>query len=205
MIKEYFLRYSEAVSNDFVLSDGGKTITLLGSDIADWKITFVDTGLKTNVGQRLRAVEQHIGDDEIFLANYGDVLTDAPLDELIEQFRASGKVAAFLAVRPKAYTFHVVELDDGQVVERITSISKSDLWINGGYFIFRRAIFDYMQPGEELIEEPFTRLIERGQLVGYRYNGFWAPMDTLKDLHNLEAGYEQGYLPWAVWQPQEPA
>ena len=205
VIKEYFLRYSEAVSNDFVLSDGGKTITLLGSDIADWKITFVDTGLKTNVGQRLRAVEQHIGDDEIFLANYGDVLTDAPLDELIEQFRASGKVAAFLAVRPKAYTFHVVELNDGQVVERITSISKSDLWINGGYFLFRRAIFDYMQPGEELIEEPFTRLIERGELVGYRYNGFWAPMDTLKDLHNLEAGYEQGYLPWAVWQPQEPA
>ena len=99
----------------------------------------------------------------------------------------------------------MVELNDGQVVERITSISKSDLWINGGYFLFRRAIFDYMQPGEELIEEPFTRLIERGELVGYRYNGFWAPMDTLKDLHNLEAGYEQGYLPWAVWQPQEPA
>jgi glucose-1-phosphate cytidylyltransferase len=204
VIKDYFLRYSEAVSNDFVLSDGGKTITLLGSDISDWKITFVDTGLKTNVGQRLRAVESHIADDEIFLANYGDVLTDAPLDELIEKFKASGKIGAFLAVRPKAYSFHVVELGDGQVVQQIGSISGADLWINGGYFLFRREIFEYMQPGEELIEEPFSRLIEAGQLIGYQYDGFWAPMDTLKDLHNLEAGYEQGYLPWAVWQPRDP-
>jgi len=89
-------------------------------------------------------------------------------------------------------------------VQQIGSISGADLWINGGYFLFRREIFEYMQPGEELIEEPFSRLIEAGQLIGYQYDGFWAPMDTLKDLHNLEAGYEQGYLPWAVWQPRDP-
>ncbi len=119
VIKEYFLRYNEAVSNDFVLSDGGKTLTLLSSDIADWRIALVDTGLRTNVGQRLRAVRSHLDGEDMFLANYGDVLTDAPLDHFIEEFTASGKIGAFLAVKPRSYTFHVVEFSDEHLVQRI--------------------------------------------------------------------------------------
>lgn len=199
-IKDYFLRYNEALSNDFVLTHGGRDVQLLGSDIAEWRISFVDTGLHANLGQRLRAVRHHLGDDEMFLANYGDVLTDAPLPELIEDMRGRDRVAAFLAVRPTSYSFHLVGLKDDGLVERIDDIRTADIWINGGYFIFRREIFDYIEPGEELVEEPFRRLLAQDRLMAFPYEGFWAPMDTLKDVQTLEGMVESGEPPWAVWQ-----
>ena len=172
---------------------------MLGSDIHDWRITFVDTGLNARIGERLRAVQHHIGDDEIFLANYGDDLTDAPLNELIDDFKTRNKVAAFLSVRP-THTFHVVGRRDDGTVTGIHHIADSGLRINGGFFIFRRAIFDYIQPGEELVDQPFERLIADEQLITYPYEGFWAPMDTLKDQQNLESLYDRGAPPWAVWR-----
>ena len=167
IIKNYFLNYNEALSNDFILSGDGE-LELLGSDIHNWRITFVDTGLNARIGERLRAVQHHIGDDEIFLANYGDDLTDAPINDLIEDFKTRDKVAAFLSVRP-THTFHVVGRRDDGVVTGIHHIADSGLRINGGFFIFRRAIFDYIQPGEELVEQPFERLIADEQLVTYPY------------------------------------
>jgi glucose-1-phosphate cytidylyltransferase len=202
VIKDFFLRYSETVSNDFVLSDGGKNIELLRSDIQDWRVSFIDTGLEAPVGQRLRAVRHHLADDDVFLANYGDVLTDAPLDELMETFLESGKMAAFLAVRPTPYTFHTVKLDRRNRVTGLESIATSDLRINGGYFIFRRAVLDEIQPGEDLVPDVFPRLIERGEVLGFRYDGFWAPMDTLRDWQILEGHITSGDTPWAVWQPK---
>jgi len=98
VIKEYFLRYNEALSNDFILSDGGQ-VELLSTDMHDWRVTFADTGQNSLIGQRLRAVQRYVADDEMFLANYGDNLTDAPLDELIEDFRGRNKIAAFLSVQ----------------------------------------------------------------------------------------------------------
>jgi glucose-1-phosphate cytidylyltransferase len=198
-IKDYFLRYSEAASNDFVLTEGGRSLELLSSDIDDWKITFVDTGMRASIGQRLRAVRKHIGDDEIFLASYADTLTDAPLASHLERFAASDKIAAFLAVRPR-YTFHVVTLADSGQVNGIQHIRESDTRINGGNFILRREIFEYIGPGEDLVDEPFSRLIEKGALIGYRYDGFWAPMDTLQDKQDLEKLSEDGDPPWAVWR-----
>jgi glucose-1-phosphate cytidylyltransferase len=200
VIKDYFLRYNEALSNDFVLSDGGKTLDLLATDIQDWRITFADTGLNANIGQRLMAVRRHLEGESTFLANYGDGLTDAPLDELTTDFAARDKVAAFLAVKP-TYTFHVASVDEDQTVTAISHIKDAGLRVNGGYFILSNAIFDYMRPGEELVEEPFERLIAERNLIGYRYDGFWAPMDTLKEMQNLEALYQSGRPPWAVWQP----
>jgi glucose-1-phosphate cytidylyltransferase len=202
-IKDYFLRYSEAASNDFVLTEGGRSLELLGSDIEDWKIIFVDTGMRTTIGQRLRAVRKYIGDDPVFLATYADTLTDAPLPELIDRFTASDKTAAFLAVRPR-YTFHVVKLADGGQVTDIEHIRESDTRINGGGFILRREIFDVIAPGEDLVNEPFQRLIARGALVGYPYDGFWAPMDTLADKQDLEKLSEDGDPPWAVWRAADP-
>src|SRR3954447_2480979 len=199
VIKQYFLRYDEALSNDFVLSGGGSSLELLNTDIQDWRITFADTGLGSNIGARLMAVRKHVGDEEIFLANYGDVLTDAPLDELVEDFRSRDKIAAFLAVRPP-YTFHVVDAGEEGLVTRITHVNDSDIWVNGGHFILRREIFDYLKPGDELVEETFERLIADGQLLTYRYTGFWAPMDTLKDMQTLESLYAAGSPPWARWQ-----
>lgn len=203
VIKDYFLHYDEAVSNDFVLSDGGRSLQLLSSDIDDWRITFADTGHNAVIGQRLLSIRDHIGDDEMFLANYGDTLTDAPLDDLIDDFRRSGRIAAFLCIRP-TYSFHLVQLADDNRVTGIEHVQRSDIWINGGYFLLRREIFDYIKPGEDLVDEPFRRLIAEGKLTGYRYDGFWAPMDTLKDKQDLDALYEGGNPPWAVWRRDGP-
>ena len=197
VIKEYFLRYNEAMSNDFVLSEGGR-LELLSTDMQDWRITFVDTGQNALIGQRLRAIERHVASEEIFLANYGDNLTDAPLDDLVEDFRSRNKVAAFLSV-PPTHSFHVVAQKDGGQVTSIQSAQDAGIRINGGFFILRREIFEYIHAGEELVEEPFQRLIAEGELITYPYEGFWAPMDTLKDMQNLEALHDSGRPPWAVW------
>jgi glucose-1-phosphate cytidylyltransferase len=193
VIKDYFLRYNEALSNDFVLSDGGRSVELISSDIQDWKITFADTGLDALIGQRLRAVRRYVEPDDLFLASYGDCLTDAPLND----FRSRDAAAAFLAVRP-SYTFHVVETD-GERVERVRHVRDADIWINGGYFVLRPEIFDAIGPGEDLVNEPFARLIEAGRLLAYRYDGFWMPMDTLKEMQDLERLYQAGNPPWAHW------
>ena len=202
VVKEYFLNYNEALSNDFVLDGNGgekSRVELLGSDIHDWRITFADTGLQANIGQRLKAVERFVGDEDVFLANYGDVLTDVNLSELVDDFLSRDKVAAFVCVKP-TYTFHVVGMQEDGVVERIDDVSVADIWINGGYMILRKEIFDYIGQGEELVQEPFQRLIKEDLLIGYRYEGFWAPMDTLKDLQRLESMHETGRPAWAIWQ-----
>jgi glucose-1-phosphate cytidylyltransferase len=201
VIKEFFLEYNEALSNDFVLH-GDRGVELLSSDAHDWRITFVNTGLRAKVGERLAAVRPHLEGEEMFLANYGDVLTDAPLPEMVRRLEESGKTASVLCVRPN-YTFHVVSLGDGPEIERIQDVTQANLWINGGYFVLRQGIFDVMERGEDLVVEPFERLISRQDLVAYRYEGFWAPMDTLKDKHVLEALVESGRAPWRVWERQE--
>jgi glucose-1-phosphate cytidylyltransferase len=200
-IKEYFLRYDETLSNDFVLSDGGREIQLMSSDIQSWRITFADTGLHSSIGGRMRAVRKHLGDDEMFLATYGDGVTDEPLNDAIEETRRRGKIASFIAVRP-SHTFHIVRFDDEQVVQNLYTVTDptSDVWINGGFFIFRREIFDYMQEGEDLVEEPFRRLVADEQLLARRYEGFWSAMDTLKDKQILDTVWESGEVPWRVWE-----
>jgi glucose-1-phosphate cytidylyltransferase len=194
-IKEYFLNYNEALSNDFILSNGGRDVELLGSDISSWRVRFVDTGIQSTTGERLRAIGSHLGDDDYFLATYGDGLTDAPLPEMIELLRSSGKTGLFLSVRP-IFNAHVVEADADGVVRSVEDIQQADVRINGGFFVFKREVLDYVSPGEELVEEPFQRLIENGELIAYRYDGFWEPMDTMKDKQRLDALAESGNAPW---------
>ena len=194
-IKEYFLSYSEALSNDFILSNGGRDVQLLGSDISNWRITFVDTGAQATIGERLLAVAPHLEDSDYFLATYGDGLTDAPLPTMIDQLRSSGKTGLFLSVRPM-FSAHVVQVNGNGVVHTIEDIQKADVRINGGFFVFKRNILDYINPGEELVEEPFQRLIEQEELIAYPYEGFWEPMDTIKDKQRLDALYESGTAPW---------
>jgi len=198
-VKNYFLNYNECVSNDFILSNGGQKLQLLNSDIQDWKITFVDTGLHSKVGQRLKAVEPYLEGEEMFLANYSDGLTDLELPAYIEHFKRHGKIASFLAVRPP-YSSHVIQFD-GDTVSGVRPINGSGLLINGGFFILRNEIFRYMREGEELVEEPFERLIQEKELVAYKYQGYWICMDTFKDRQMLEDTYNQGNAPWEVWKP----
>jgi glucose-1-phosphate cytidylyltransferase len=207
VIKEYFLNYSEALSNDFVLTQGGRDVTLLRHDIQDWEITFVDTGLHSLIGERLRMVQPYLEGEDYFLANYGDVLTDAPLQRLIADAKARDVVASFLSIKPN-YSFHLVETDEHDYVKAVTETTRSDLWINGGYFVFKQEIFDYINPGEELVIEPFARLAAKRQLFANKYDGFWAPMDTLKDQQTLVQMSEAGNGPWKVWEvgaEQDPA
>lgn len=199
-IKHFFLTYNEAMANDFVLSEGGAKVHLLKTDIHNWNITFVDTGLHACIGERLRAVRDLLRDDELFLANYGDTLTDADLPAMIATAKDANATATFLAVRPN-YSFHIVSMDDGGIVDGIRDVTRSDVWINGGYFVFRSEILDQLQPGEDLVEQPFHRLLARGQLLAQRHKGFWAPMDTLKDKQWLESLHENGTAPWQVWDP----
>ncbi len=197
-IKDYFLHYDEAVSNDFVLSEGGRRIELLTSDISDWRITFVDTGLDTTIGERLRRVRHLLEGDDVFLANYGDTLTDAPLDRLVARFQDDNATASFLAVRPSAYPFRVLRTR-GDRAEAVLHPDEANLWINGGYFLLRSQIFDVLEPGDELVEAPFERLITARRLHATRYEGFWAPLDTLRDLERLERLSAGPATPWAAW------
>jgi glucose-1-phosphate cytidylyltransferase len=197
VIKEYFLDYDEAISNDFVLSNGGRDLQLLSNDIRDWRITFADTGMHSNIGQRLVAARKYVAHEDIFMASYSDCLTDAPLPQLLEDFRGRGKVASFVSVRP-ALPGHFVSQRENGLVTALTPPRMSDLRVNGGYFMFRQEIFDYISEGEELVEQPFQRLIKDAQLIAYPYEGFWAPMDTLRDRQELESLYARGRAPWVV-------
>jgi glucose-1-phosphate cytidylyltransferase len=197
-IKKYFLEYDECLSNDFVLSQGGKGLELLGSDIQDWRITFVDTGLSSNIGRRLKAVEKHLVGEEMFLANYSDGLSDVDLTAVTDTLRQSNGVACFVSVKPKA-SFHLIETDPHGVVQKIDHIAKTGARINGGFFAFRQEIFQHMKEGEELVEEPFHRLIAAGRLLNYRHDGFWACMDTFKEKQELDDIFAQGKAPWVVW------
>ena len=197
-IKNYFLNYDECISNDFVLSGGGKKVELISKDIEDWKITFVDTGLHSNVGTRLMKVRKYVQDDEMFLANYADGLTDLPLPVLENYFTRQRKAACFLGVKP-ATSFHVISMEQDGLVNQVRSTALSAGRINGGFFILRPEIFEYMNEGEELVEEPFQRLIRQRQLMAYSYDGFWACMDTFKEKQHLEDLHSKGSAPWEVW------
>lgn len=198
-IKEFFTGYKEWVSNDFVVSKGGRSIELLSRDTDDWRITFVDTGLDTCVGERLLAVREFLRDDDVFLANYADGLSDFALPLMLDRLAQSRAVGACLTVQPNA-SFHFVESDPDGTVTGVRAMERTDLRINGGFFAFRREIFDYIQPGEDLVAEPFTRLIEKRLLATSRHRGFWRCCDTFKDLQSLEALLGRGAAPWEVWR-----
>jgi len=199
MIREYFAGYREWLTNDFVLSDGGRKFELLSSDIEDWRITFVDTGLHTNIGQRLMRVRHHVEGEEMFLANYADALTDMPLDRQIADFTASGAAVSFVAV-PPASSFHGVLSSDNGTVTRFGTMRDAGFWINGGYFCMRREIFDNIENGDELVEKPFERLIAQRKLRVYRYDGFWQQMDTFKDKITYDRMEGRGDCPWKLWR-----
>ncbi len=195
VIKDYFLNYDPTASSDCVISNFGKKVDIVGENPPDWRITLIDTGVWRNLGQRLLAVKHLVGDDEMFMANYSDGLTDAPLNDVVERFRKSGKIGCFIAIHPP-FSFHLCEFDGEDSVRKFRSSQESGVWINGGFFIFRNKIFDYIREGEELVIEPFNRLIADGQLMAYKYEGFWRAMDTLRDRQMLEEMVDRGEMPW---------
>lgn len=202
-IKDFFVNYDERISNDFVFQKGGKDIELLNSDIDDWRITFVDSGTQANIGMRLMKVREYLEGEEVFLANYADGLSDLHLPSMVKFFRSKpNKVGCFMTYQPTA-SFHVVKAAENGDVKSISPISKSNLWLNTGYFIFTKEIFDYIGYGEELVVEPFQRLIQENRLLTYHHNGFWQAMDTFKDKMLLDDLMNEGNPPWEVWEQSE--
>jgi len=204
-IKNYFLEYEESVSNDFVLSQGGRKLEFMQRDIDDWKITFVDTGLHSTIADRLRLVEPHLAGEEMFLANYSDGLTDFPLPQLIDGFSRRDSYAAFISVQPSSSSLDMVHLDDDGSVRAIKTMKDAKIWVNGGYFVLRKEIFRYIRPGEELVYEPFQRMISEGKVWSMRYDGFWQHMDTFKDKQILDELDASGEAPWRLWRNGHPA
>jgi glucose-1-phosphate cytidylyltransferase len=198
LIREYFLNYSEAVSNDFTLSKGGAELELHSKDMEDWRITFVDTGMHSNIGQRLLRVRKYLEGDSMFLANYSDALSNVPVDQQIAEFKDSGSIASLVAVS-NSDSFHTVRMDNAGMVSHIGAIADQEILINGGYFVFRKEIFDFINEGEELVEKPFQRLIAARKLSAYKWAGFWRCMDTFKDKINYDRMDAKGDCPWKVW------
>ena len=197
-IKKYFLEYNECLSNDFVYERGGKDIHLYNHDIEDWKITFVDTGMNANIGQRLMSVRKYLDDEAEFMANYADGLSNLDLNAYLDHFHQKSKVASFLCVRP-SQSFHLVNFDETGNVTELAPVWESGVWINGGFFVFKKEIFDYMREGEELVQEPFCRMIAERQLIGYKNPHFWACIDTMKEKKMFDDMFASGNTPWMVW------
>ena len=194
-IKDYFLNWRQQVYSDCVITDAGRKIEYLSDRLPDWSVTLLDTGLWRNIGQRLCAARKYVKDEPMFLANYSDGLSDAPLTEMIDLLEKTGKAACFLAVRPPL-TFHLVEFDAAGEINRMRASADSDIWINAGYFVFRNKVFDYINEGEELVVEPFERMIAAGDLIAYRHDGFFRAMDTIRDRQILEDMVQRGNMPW---------
>ncbi len=198
-IKDYFINYKEWDSNDCTLSSTSRSVMLHDSDLDDWTITFVDTGVDSLLGERLLRVRRFVEPDETFLCNYADSLTDCPIDEIVSHHHATGATATVLAAKP-ARSLHVLDIDHGSMVHDIGPMGASGLWVNGGYMVLDRDIFDVIEPGEELVEQPFHRLVARHELAAYRYCGNWAGIDTFKERMEMEDLWRQGRAWWATWR-----
>jgi glucose-1-phosphate cytidylyltransferase len=201
-IKNYFVKYDETISNNFIYRNGGARLELLNSDIHDWTITFVDTGICSNIGTRLKAVQPYLEGEKVFLANYSDGLTNLYLPDMIDHFNSRSAVASFMAYY-STKSYHVVRLGRNDHVESISHIGNSGLWINAGFFILRDEIFNYLEKGEELVDQPFQRLIRGNKLLAYRFTDFWTSMDTFKDQQMLDDLFAAGNPPWMVWESQD--
>jgi len=200
-VKDFFLNYDETRSNDFVLAGGDREVKLFRTDISDWRITFVDTGLNSAIGERLRRVRRFVDEEPMFLANYADVFTDAPLPDMVTRFEASSAVASLLAVPPQS-SHHVVDVGEDGLITQVTPVRDLRQWENGGYFLLRPEIFDVLHEGEDLVEDALPRLIAQRRVLAYPYKGYWSPADTVKERAQLEEMYQQGNCPWMVWDPE---
>ncbi len=201
-VKDFFLNYDETRSNDFVIENGARDVKLFSTDISDWRITLVDTGLNSAIGERLRRVRRFVEGEEIFMANYADVLTTAPLPDMVERFEASSAAASLLAVPPQS-SHHVVDIGEDGIITQVTPMQELRQWENGGYFLLRPSIFDHLNEGEDLVEDALMRrLVPQRRVLAYPYKGYWSPADTVKERARLEEMYQQGNCPWMIWDPE---
>jgi glucose-1-phosphate cytidylyltransferase len=164
---------------------------------AGWSVRLLDTGLETPTGGRVKRCEAHVEGDELFVT-YGDGLADIDLHALLSFHRGHGRAATITVARPHV-NFGIVELGRGGAVTAFREKPPMRDWVNGGFFVFSRRVFDYLEDDSVLEREPFERLASDGELMAYRHEGFWACMDTYKDNLTLNEAWASGRAPWAIW------
>lgn len=199
MIKQYFAEYRR-LRSDLTFDFSADTETVHQNHCEPWRVTLVDTGLQSMTGGRLKRVQEYVGDDT-FCMTYGDGVSDVHIGAVIDYHRAEGTLATLTAIQPGG-RFGVFNLTNGN--GRITHFREkpqgSSAWINGGFFVLEPGVFDYIDGDETVWErEPLERLARDGQLSAYQHEGFWQPMDTLRDKNYLEDLWETGERPWKVW------
>lgn len=195
VIKEYFLNFY-ALNNDLRIDLNNGSIEHLRESHKKWKIDLIDTGLNTLTGGRIARLKNYVG-NETFMATYGDGVSNVNIEELMKFHKSHGKIATFTAVRPPS-RFGVIEFDGDKVTSFKEKPQTQDGWINGGFFVFESKIFDYLQDGDETILEraPLEKLAENGELMGFKHDGFWQCMDTLRDKIYLNKILNENKAPW---------
>jgi glucose-1-phosphate cytidylyltransferase len=200
-IKRYFLEH-HWLYTDFTLKmsqTGDYRLHKQEAASEDWSITFAETGLNTNTGGRIKLIEKYVGDDQTFCVTYGDGLADIDLPALIEFHRSHGKIATLTAVHPRS-SFGLLKMDkDNSIIEFIEKPVMKE-WINGGFFVFNRRVFDYLTDDCVLEREPFERLSQERELMAYPHTGFWKCMDTYKDNVEFNQLWDAGQAEWKVWE-----
>ena len=197
VIKDYFLNFHTRNSNLGVDLASGQ-VKIRGGSQTPWKVELVDTGLATQTGGRIKRLKDWL-DEDIFLLTYGDGVADLDLPTLLAFHRSHGKLATVTAVRPPA-RFGGLALDGTSVTHFLEKPQAGEGWINGGFFVLDRRVLEFIDGDSTLWErEPLERLAEQGQLQAYRHEGFWQPMDTLRERNLLEEMWATGHAPWKVW------
>jgi glucose-1-phosphate cytidylyltransferase len=197
VIKNYFLDYFQ-LSNDFTVSTADGRVDVHHRTRDDWTVHVVDTGVETQTGGRLRLLRPWLEDGRFMLA-YGDGVANVDIKALLAFHERHGRLATVTAVRPPARFGGLIF--DGDVVSEFTEKPQiGEGWINGGFFVLEPGVLDYIESEETIWErEPLERLASEGQLVAYRHDGFWQPMDTLRDVRLLESLWHSDNVPWKVW------
>jgi glucose-1-phosphate cytidylyltransferase len=197
MVKEYFANYLLHMS-DVTIDIAGNRLDIHQNHADPWKVTLVDTGDTTQTGGRLKRVAQYL-DDDIFCMTYGDGLSNLDISAEIAFHSKHGGLATICAVQPPG-RFGALNLQDDKVVSFQEKPHGDGAWINGGFFVLSRRVLDFVSDDHILWErEPLERLSADGDLFAFRHNGFWQPMDTLRDKNHLEDLWSSGNAPWKVW------
>jgi glucose-1-phosphate cytidylyltransferase len=198
VIKQYFINYY-AINNDISIELGTGRTTIHDGHLPDWKIHLVDTGLGTQTGGRLKRLRRWLCDDEPFMFTYGDGVADIDVQALLKFHQQHGKLATVTTVRAPE-RFGRLRFEGDQVAEFYEKPEQAEGWINGGFFVLQPQALDYVSSDSSIWErEAIEGLARDGQLVGYRHNGFWSCMDTLKEKNALESLWATGRAPWQVW------
>ena len=198
VVKEYFLNFY-AINNDLTIDLANGRTTIHQGRQPSWTVHLVDTGQRTETGGRVRRIEPWLNGDDTFLLTYGDGLADVDVRQLIAFHEAHGKLATVTTVRPPA-RFGGIEFDGNRVSRFMEKPQTGEGWINGGFFVLDRKIMRYIDGDDTLWErQPMERLAADGELMAYRHEGFWQPMDTLREKRHLEELWSSGRAPWKVW------